>query len=282
MRALVLLIFAGILPIAASASPTTQPSIQTRCADLLAKWKPKLDKERFAVTVSPPFVIAGDGGADRLARYRDGTILPSVRALQKQYFKTTPTEPILILLFESEEPYRRLAKEWCGDENVPHFGYFRHDRIMLMNVATGTGTLVHELTHALIAPDLPHVPDWFNEGLASLYEQSQFTTDGGIKGLKNWRLPALQNAIREKKLRPLSELMADDDFYSEELTGLNYAQARYVLMYLQEKGTLQTFYKSLREHIQNDPTGAKTFEAHIKPQSLADFEIAWRDWVLHL
>jgi hypothetical protein len=282
MRTLFLLIFAGFLSIVASASPTTQPSIETKCADLLAKWKPKLEKEHFAMTVSPPFVIAGDGGADRLAQYRDGTILPAVRSLQKQYFKTAPSEPILILLFESEQPYRRVAKDWFGDENVAHFGYFRHDGVMLMNVATGGGTLVHELTHALIAPDMPRVPDWFNEGLASLYEQSQFTSDGGIKGLKNWRLPALKQAIREKKLRPLSELMADDNFYSEELTGLNYAQARYVLMYLQEKGSLQTFYKSLRENIKSDPTGAKAFESHIKPQSLADFEIAWREWVLRL
>ncbi len=276
------LILAILLPIVSGASPTTQPSIETKCDDLLAKWKPKLAAEHFAVRVSPPFVIAGDGGGDRLEQYRDRTILPAVRALQKQFFSTPPSEPILILLFESEEPYRRIAKDWFGDENVAHFGYFRHDRVMLMNVATGTGTLVHELTHALIAPDLPNVPDWFNEGLASLYEQSQFTNDGGIRGLKNWRLPDLQTAIREKKLRALGELMADSDFYNGDRVGLNYAQARYVLMYLQEKGTLQTFYKSLRENIKDDPTGESTFETHIKSQSLADFERDWRDWVLHL
>lgn len=276
------LILAILFPILSAASPPTQPSIETKCDDLLAKWKPKLAAEHFAVTVSPPFVIAGNGGAGRLERYRDGTILPAVRALQKQFFSTPPSEPILILLFESEGPYRRIAKDWFGDENVAYFGYFRHDRVMLMNVATGTGTLVHELTHALIAPDLANVPDWFNEGLASLYEQSQFTSDGGIRGLKNWRLPDLQKAIHDNKLRPLTELMADNDFYNEDRAGLNYAQARYVLMYLQEKGTLQTFYKSLRENIKDDPSGAKTFEAHIKPQSLADFETQWRDWVTHL
>jgi hypothetical protein len=282
MRTACTIILATFLSMTAIASPTTQPSIETKCNELLAKWKPKLAKEHFAVTVSPPFVIAGDGGASRLARYRDSTILPAVRALQNQLFTTLPGEPILILLFESEEPYRRIARDWFGDQNVAHFGYFRHDGVMLMNVATGTGTLVHELTHALIAPDLPHVPDWFNEGLASLYEQSQFTSDGGIRGLKNWRLPALQRAIREKTLRSLSELMADDDFYDEEHVGLNYAQSRYVLMYLQEKGSLQSFYKSLREHMTDDPTGAKTFEAHIKPQSFADFETQWRDWVIKL
>src|SRR5690242_19436369 len=166
MRIVLSLILAALFPLITLGSPTTQPSIETKCDDQLGKWKPKLAAEHFAVTITPPFVIAGDGGADRLARHRDGTILPAVHALQKQYFSKSPTEPILILLFESEAPYRRIAKDWFGDENVAYFGYFRHDRVILMNVATGTGTLVHELTHALIEPDMPDVPSWFNEGLA--------------------------------------------------------------------------------------------------------------------
>jgi hypothetical protein len=277
-----LLALSPILVIASPSTQSTQPTLATKCDALLDKWQPKLSTEHFAVTISPPFVIAGDGGANRLTRYRDGTILPAMRALQKQFFAKPPSEPILILLFESEEPYRRLAKDWFGDTNVAYFGYCRHDGVMLMNVSTGTGTLVHELVHALIAPDMPRVPSWFNEGLASLYEQSQFTEDGGIRGLKNWRLPALQRAIRQDKLRPLGELIADDDFYAEDRTGLNYAQARYVLMYLQEKGTLREFYKAFRAGVKDDSTGAKTFKSHIAPQELKDFESEWRDWVLHL
>ena len=107
-----------------------------------------------------------------------------------------------------------------------------------MNVGTGTGTLVHELTHALIAPDFPNVPDWFNEGLASLYEQCSLGPDT-ITGHENWRLPALQKAIQSGKLRPLSELIADDDFRNNERVGLNYAEARYLMFYLQEKGQLR-------------------------------------------
>ena len=36
------------------------------------------------------------------------------------YFDKEPDEPVLILLFESAEPYRRLAKKWFGDDEVPH------------------------------------------------------------------------------------------------------------------------------------------------------------------
>jgi hypothetical protein len=257
------------------------PSIQAQCDALIQKWQPKFSEAHFDAVVSSPFVIAGDGGTENLKHYRDGTIVPAERALHHQFFDKSPDEPILILLFESDQSYRRYSKEWFDETDVPYFGYFRRDRVMLMNVSTGTGTLVHELTHALLAPDLPNVPDWFNEGLASLYEQSQFTGDG-IKGLKNWRLPALQLAIKENKLRPLFELMRDKDFYGQDLVGLNYAQARYLLMYLQEKDQLQTFYRQLRAHITDDPTGEQTFKKLIAPASVEEFESKWRDWVVHL
>jgi hypothetical protein len=198
------------------------------------------------------------------------------------YFKTSPDEPILILLFEDHASYEKLAAAWFGDHDVPHYGFYRHsDRTMLMDVSTGTGTLVHELTHALIAPDFPSVPDWFNEGLASLYEQSQINGDH-ITGLPNWRLPALQKAIRDGTLRPLSELIQDKDFRDEKLVGLNYAQARYLMQYLQDRGHLQDFYKSFRDHHEKDPTGIESLKTLIAPQSLDKFDKGWREWVLTL
>ena len=249
---------------------------------MLKEWKPKLDEERFNAVVAPPFVIAGDGTPAQLARYRDGTIVAAAKALHAQYFKTEPAEPILILLFETEGPYKRLAKKWFNDDDVPHYGFYRHrDRTMLMNVGTGTGTLVHELTHALIAPDFPEVPDWFNEGLASLYEQCSLGQNT-ITGHENWRLPALQKAIKAGTLRPLPELIADKNFRAEERVGINYAQARYLMFYLQEKGLLKKYYAEFRDNADADPTGIETLKKLIAPQKLEDFEAAWKKWVLTL
>jgi hypothetical protein len=199
------------------------------------------------------------------------------------YFQARPAEPILILLFESDASYRRLAITWFNDHDVPHFGFYRpYDRTMLMNVATGTGTLVHELTHALMAPDFPTVPDWFNEGLASLYEQSSFDADGNINGLPNWRLPALQRAILNNQLRPTEELINDTDFRAEERVGLNYAHARYVMLYLQERGTLRDFYRRFRDHAAADPHGLDTFNQTIAPLTPEQFDRQWRAWVMTL
>ena len=43
---------------------------------------------------------------------------------------------MLILLFESEGPYKRLAKKWFNEDEVPHYGFYRHsEHVMLMKKA---------------------------------------------------------------------------------------------------------------------------------------------------
>ena len=269
-------------PPAAPATPATRPAIEQKCQRLAERWRERFDAERMTCVVSPPFVVAGDGGRQRVTRYVDHTIRAADAALQRKFFdRARPDEPVLILLFESAESYERLAKHWLGDEPSTPYGYFRRDNIMVMNVGTGTGTLVHELVHAMIRPDFPDVPEWFNEGLGSLFEQCTLT-DGDIRGLANWRLPALQRAIRDKKLRPVRELLEDGDFYGDRHVGMNYAQARYLLMYLQEQGKLARYYKQLRADQAADKSGLATLETVIGPKSLGQFDKDWRAWVLTL
>jgi hypothetical protein len=271
-----------LLAVFASGGLASAAEIDQKCEKLLGEWKGRLEEENFKYVVAPPFVIAGDGGAEALAAYRDRTILAATRCLQKQFFSRKPGEPVLILLFETQEPYRRLARKWFGDGDVPYYGYFRHDNVMLMNVGTGTGTLVHELTHALIKPDFPQVPSWFNEGLASLYEQCSLGADDTIKGHENWRLPGLQKAISAGKLRPLAKMIADPKFYREDLLGVNYAQARYLMFYLQEKGLLVKYYQTFRDGVKEDGMGLASLKEVIAPRSLEEFEREWRAWVMTL
>jgi hypothetical protein len=273
---------AGLAPSSLLYAATEPGEIEGKARSLLATWKDRFDAEHFHYLTAGPFVIAGDGTEAQLARYRDGTVVAATRALQATYFDKHPAEPVLILLFEKAEPYKRLAKQWFGDDEVPHFGFFRRaDNVMLMNVSTGTGTLVHEMVHALMAPDFPDVPDWFNEGLASLFEQCSLGTDT-ITGHENWRLPDLQKSIRRKTLRPLSEMIGDEHFYDDERVGINYAQARYLMFYLQKKGLLRDYYRKFRDGVKDDPTGIKTLKAVLKTDDLDAFDKSWRAWVLTL
>ena len=81
---------------------------------------------------------------------------------------------------------------------------------VVMNIATSGGTLVDEIVHPYMAANFPECPSWFNEGLASLYEQCG-EENGRIHGDTNWRLAGLQKAIRSKKLPPFKSLLLDHE-----------------------------------------------------------------------
>jgi len=265
---------------AAETRPETYPpqALVRACkaqADALRK---RLD-ETFTVRVDPPFVTAGNMSASRLAAYVRGSVVRPARAMWDSYFDKKPDKVITVLLFAGDKPYRTWAKKLFNDTDVPYFGYYTPtSRTLVMNINTGTGTLVHELTHALIVYDFASVPTWFNEGLASLHEQCS-VGEKLITGHTNWRLPALQKAIASKTLRPLGDLVTKRDFYGR-LRGINYAQARYFVMYMQHLRLLQKFYVHFRSasRTARTPVDVKAIE-HVFGKKLPEIEEAFIAWV---
>jgi len=233
--------------------------------------------------IVPPFVLAGDVSSRELDVWYRQTIAPAARSMRSAYFDVPPDEPITVLMFRGEAGYNRYAKHLFGDEGISVYGYYKpRKRTLVMNIGTGGGTLIHELTHALIDFDFPAVPDWFNEGLASLHEQCSIRDDrSGIDGLVNWRLPMLQKAIRDHRLRSLESLILGDDFRDARV-GLNYAQARYFCLYLQRKGLLSEYYRRFRAGQARDARGFATLEGLFPGQSIEAFEADFLDWVLQL
>jgi len=68
-----------------------------------------------------------------------------------------------------------------------------------------------------------------------------------------------QKAIAGKRIPTFEHLthLSDNDFYSDD-TGVNYAAARYLLYYLQERGLLRTYFQRFLENHQRDPSGYDT------------------------
>src|SRR6185436_8501716 len=102
----------------------------------------------FTVTVQPPFVIIGDEPAEIVRRRSTNTVKWAVDRLKKAYFKRDPTEIIDIWLFKDKASYEKNTKEIFDDTPTTPFGYYSaHHRALIMNIATGGGTLVHEIVH---------------------------------------------------------------------------------------------------------------------------------------
>jgi hypothetical protein len=233
--------------------------------------------DKLNVAAHPPFVIAGDMNVSQLESYAKASVVRPARAMWAAYFDKKPDQVITIFLFAGQDNYKLHARKDYPDGDSPYYGYYSPaGRTMVMNINTGTGTLVHELTHALVVYDFPNLPTWFNEGLASLHEQCNVEEDG-ITGLPNWRLPGLQAAISGGKLRPLAELVTKRDFYGPA-QGVNYAQARYFVMYMQHKGLLREFYRHFRGHADGDAADVRAIE-HVFGLKIAQIEPAFIAWV---
>jgi hypothetical protein len=237
----------------------------------------------FTIVIEKPFVVIGDESPPIVRLRAEKTVKWAVKRLKHMYFKKDPNHIIDIWLFKDRASYMKYTWEIFGDRPDTPFGYSssRH-KALIMNIATGGGTLVHEIVHPFVAANFPECPSWFNEGLGSLYEQS---TGRGEKiiGLTNWRLAGLQEAIKKNRVPSFKTLTSTTEygFYQQD-PGTNYAQARYLCYYLQEKGLLVEFYHKFRANCKKDPTGFETLKEVLGEKDMDAFKKKWERFVLQL
>jgi hypothetical protein len=244
-------------------------------AKALAK---KLDGQGFQVVVEAPFVIVGDESPAKV-KSRANFVRWVIKLIEADYFAKQPDKIIEIWLFRNEKTYRKGAKKFFDDEpNTPYGYYSPDDDALVMNIGPGAGTLSHELVHPYVEANFPAAPSWFNEGLASLYEQPR-EREGHMWGTTNWRLPGLQAMIKKKSLPKLETMLSStrDGFYEAEYDA--YAYARFLCQYLQDHGKLREFYKKFVAD--KDTTGQAALEAVLE-MKLDDFEPVFAKWALGL
>jgi hypothetical protein len=249
----------------------------------IQKLKSKLPQGDFNIVIQKPFVVIGDESRKRVEQRAEHTIEWAVTRLKKLYFKEDPDHILNVWLFRNKRSYETNAKALFGSKPGTPYGYYSPThRALVMNISTGGGTLVHELVHPFIEANFPDCPSWFNEGLASLYEQSG-ERDGQIVGLTNWRLKGLQAVIRSDSLRSFQSLASTtrNEFYNDR-GGANYAQARYLCYYLQEKGLLRTYYHAFVKNVEDDPTGYRTLQDVLGEEDMDAFQARWETFVLGL
>ncbi len=238
---------------------------------------------RFTVLVQPPFVVIGDERADIVRRRARQTVEWAVTMLKKDYFSKDPDRILDIWLFKDKDSYETNCSDLLEEHPTTPYGFCSsRTGALIMNIATGGGTLVHEIVHPFIKANFPECPAWLNEGLGSLYEQSS-EADGHICGLTNWRLAGLQEAIKNKSVLSFEKLTGTttSEFYGDD-RGSNYAQARYLCYYLQQKGLLFKFYKEFLANHRKDPTGYKTLTKVLGEDDMAAFQKKWEKFVMGL
>jgi hypothetical protein len=281
----------------AMASPATRPSsrtvtfqpptvplaaersLESACAELAIQWKQDVG-DTLIVQPASPFVVVTDLDAAALSPVLSGTIQPTCAALQLAYFDTPPAQPIVLLLLSEPDLYRSWTRKLARQKTAEYAGlYLRDERIAVLDLSTGEGTLAHELTHALAHADCPELPEWFDEGLASLHEESEFSPDGReLIGSDNWRRPILLDAFRAGTVPPIAEWLTQP-FARSERGPTDYAIARYLCCYLQSQGRLHHFYRKVKAFAGEDPHGVRALRAVIGDTRWQRLDDDFRRWL---
>lgn len=243
-----------------------------RRRDFPSAW-PKID--------AYPFLVTGNLPEARLTAAVNDVIQPTAQALTIGYFDQPPTEPIVIVLLADDETYRQMVTDWGHHRHAEYAGlYSREDRRIVLNLSTGEGTLAHELTHALAHADFPEMPEWFDEGLASLHEECQFSDDSlRLIGLANWRDRQLAEAYASDSVPSLADLVRQP-FGGQTRLAVRYALARNTCLYLQQQQLLGAYYRKCRARIIEDPTGGWTLLEISGCRDIEEFDHRLKTWFL--
>jgi hypothetical protein len=183
-----------------NSSGFTDADFNRHVSQLNARIKQRLSAGEFAIVIQKPFVVIGDEPQRAVQQHAETTVKWAVDRLKQDFFTKDPDQILEIWLFKDEASYRKHARLLFGDSPSTPYGYYSPaHKALIMNIATGGGTLVHEIVHPFMEANFPACPPWLNEGLGSLYEQCG-EEDGHIYGYTNWRLPGLQKALNSKRV----------------------------------------------------------------------------------
>ncbi len=234
----------------------------------------------FQIVIKSPFLIAGDLPPARLEKIHTDVIGPVARALRETYFQSAPSSPITIVVCSTEDLFRQLAYEWDGHLDAGYHGYYQRDkRRILLDLEAGNGSLAHELTHALSHADCEDLPEWFDEGLGALHEEAEFAARGQhLVGLPNWRCRLTRRAAHKERLPALEKLTDPAKFRTGDV-GLNYAVARSICLFLQDRQVLQKYYAELRTRPPSDAEGIATLCRVLGVKTASQVEAQFAAWV---
>lgn len=261
----------------------TDADFARHVAELNVRMRKRLSSGDFAIVIQKPFVVIGDEPKQDVQQRAETTVKWAVDHLKRDYFPKDPNDILDIWLFKNEASYKKHTRLLFGDTPTTPYGYYSPaHKALIMNIDTGGGTLVHEIVHPFMEANFPACPPWLNEGMGSLYEQCG-AVDGHIHGFTNWRLPGLQKAIEAKRVPTFKALLGMDTnaFYNDD-RGTNYAQARYLCYYLQEKGLLVKFYKEFVSSQKTDPSGFQSLKKVLVEPDMDAFKVEWEKFVLGL
>ena len=219
----------------------------------------------FRVHVGQRFALASlSPGHDAAAlRQIDAQLERYADFVARAYGLPLPEHYITVYLFPSIPDLRKWADRLHGFDASPMtLGYsLQNDLSVLAMVSTTQpGTVLHEVFHLIVRGSYGNVPQWLDEGIASLYETASVAGQDYF-GEPNWRsavFMAFSGHFRHIGLReviqspwfsdePRLNVQPGEQAFSPDQQAFMLAYARMFVLYLQEHGWLQPVFNAFRQ-----------------------------------
>jgi len=241
----------------------------------------KLLPKDMSITKFKYFVIFSTLPPEETYSLIDNDVRNTITAVLNNYASVKPKIVTPVFLFGDFDSYKNfsLSNFDIAEADLSPYGFYKISKnVISIRYITWKGSISHELTHSLLQNDFPDMPSWFNEGFASLHEKATYR-DGNLQGDFSWTLISLRRALSENTYTGLRQMMGsnDDEIYGKR-GSYYYAQGRYLLMYLQEKGLLKDYYRQFRETYEKDSTGITQLEK-ILHKNLDEIDKDYLDYI---
>lgn len=235
-----------------------------KSAEAIQKYKTLLNSN-YHVSVSGRFLLItyGNNVLNKEQAARTSNLLERTYSFFSKYYNLRPPDKLLAVYLLPDKTILRQTAIRVHGIKIPdaNIGYSNLGDLSLLGISdlTHIGTLCHELFHLMIRTDVGDVSPWMDEGIASVYETSQWKGNELKGDLENWRTDVLRNARWNMKDK-IPQLRDFLNFNWDQFNGLetndqcqgaiNYAYGKHLMLYCQELGKLPEVVASFKNRNQ--------------------------------
>jgi hypothetical protein len=252
----------------------------------VSRWRERFGAERYRYesdeALNLHFATALD---ERLHRRMVKMLQTQAEEQIRSLFAGAPREAVFIAIptrQDAREFFAELARRDKAFDQPGVAGVYEHRPRRLVSADTGA-SLRHEFTHAMHYGDMERLgqshPLWIQEGLATLYEDYDFTAEDRLVFLPNERDSTIQELLRTGEALPWRALMALEPREFMRRPQELYPQVRSIFRYVAARRKLTDWYRAYTKSFEIDRSGARAFE-EVFGTSLAEIERGWRQWAL--
>lgn len=143
----------------------------------------------------------------------------------------------------------------------------------------GLASYAHEVTHALIRKEFPKVPEWLNEGLATMIGRSR-VVNSQLQPAKRSGLDRTKSALDKDELHSLPELfsLTGAEFSAKRNNLRHYDASEQFCRFLHSRNQLRRLYHGLRDDSGKRETNEEIMR-RITGLDVGNLQKAWYDWL---